>query len=436
MNASPLPPAPVQLTLALWLLAASGWLALASVALDAGSPLRAVLPVLFLFACPGAAVVRAAWPGAGGRSFGLLGAALLSVTLSAALTAVTTVVLYLAHGFTAGRLVILLAAFTTVLVLLPRWGRRALAGLRRSGDRSPRPRRHQAEFAGAALLTLTAACGGGSMAQQPGTTHAPASRMPNATADATTSTDPVDQPAAPGPWHSVLHDDFAAPALDRTTWTTCYDWNQDGCTNQGNHETEWYQPGQVQTGQGGLTLTATRRPTQGSDGTVYPWASGMVSTGRDSWNDTPRRTFTYGYFAAAIQVPADATGMFPAFWLIPAETRSAPPELDIAEFINTNQRVDMNLHWKTSDGSDGHVGQTTSAADFASTYHVFAMDWEPDSVTWYVDGVQRFQVTKPSMIPHVAMEVVFDLAVGFEVDPPASVDSAQLHVAWVGVWQH
>jgi beta-glucanase (GH16 family) len=108
----------------------------------------------------------------------------------------------------------------------------------------------------------------------------------------------------------------------------------------------------------------------------------------------------------------------------------------VAEFINTNQHVDMNLHWRTADGSDAHVGQSTAAADLASTYHVYAMDWEPDSVTWYVDGVQRFQVTKPSMVPQVAMELVLDLAVGFQEDPPASVDSAQLHVAWVGVWQH
>ncbi|AUG81119.1 hypothetical protein CFP65_6463 [Kitasatospora sp. MMS16-BH015] len=435
MNASALQPRPWRLTPALGLLAASGWSALAATALDPGSPLRALVTGLFLLGCPGAAVVRAAWPGAGGRSFGPLGAVVLSVTLSSALSAVTAVGLYLAGAFTPGRLIVLLAGLTTVLALLRRRGGPVLAVPRLPSG--ARQRRHLAEFAGAALLALTAACSGSPMAEQP--TVAPkgaVSRPPNATADATASTDPVDQPAVPGPWHPVLHDAFSGPTLDPSTWTTCFDWNDGGCTNQGNHEDEWYQPGQVQVGQGGLTLTATRQPTPGSDGIVHPWTSGMVSTGRDSWNGTPRRTFTYGYFAAAIKVPADAEGLFPAFWLIPAESRSAPPELDIAEFINTNQHVDMNLHWQTADGGDGHVGQTTSAADFSTTYHVFAMDWEPDSVTWYVDGVQRFQVTKPSMIPHVAMELVLDLAVGFQEAPPAGVDSAQLHVAWVSVWQH
>ncbi|GAA2148358.1 hypothetical protein GCM10009760_40260 [Kitasatospora kazusensis] len=329
---------------------------------------------------------------------------------------------------------------------------------RQHADAAPRRRppdgralgRSAARLAGAGLLLLAAACGGAAGRGTGSGTGTAAPRSPASGSAEDSPTSPgggqggsssggpngVAAPAAPGPWHQVFRDDFNGSTLNRADWATCFDWNDQGCTNAGNNEQEWYQPGQVSVAGGALTLTAERRTTAGSDGNSYPWASGMVTTGRDSWTGTPRHTYTYGYYAAALQVPLDAAGMFPAFWLIPADTRSTPPELDVAEFINTNQRVDMNLHWRTADGGDTHVGQTTGPADYASGFHVFAMDWEPNAVTWYVDGVQRFQVTKPAMIPNVPMELVINLAVGFQEQPPASVASAQLHVDWVGVWQH
>ncbi|MDR3032905.1 MAG: glycoside hydrolase family 16 protein [Kitasatospora sp.] len=231
-----------------------------------------------------------------------------------------------------------------------------------------------------------------------------------------------------------MYDDFTGHGLDSANWTTCYDWNQNGCTNAGNQESEWYRPGQVTVADGALTLTATRRATTGSDGKTYPWTSGMVSTGRDNWNAQPRHTFTYGYVAAAIQAPTDSTGMFPAFWLLPAATRGGLPEIDVAEFINSNRYVDLNLHGRTPQGQDTNAHQRYGPVDFAAGYHVFGVDWEPDGITWYVDGTPRLQVTDPAAIPDTPMELLINLAVGFGEAPTA--DTAQLHVAWVGVWQH
>ncbi|MFC5647246.1 glycoside hydrolase family 16 protein, partial [Kitasatospora cinereorecta] len=269
-----------------------------------------------------------------------------------------------------------------------------------------------------------------------GRTLSASGSRPAAAADLPPADRLPDLPALPGAWHPVFRDDFDGTALNRADWATCYDWNDGGCTNAGNHELEWYRPGQVHVGDGALTLTADRRATQGGDGHTYPWTSGMVTTGRDSWNGTPRHTFTYGYYAAAIKAPADPAGMFPAFWLIPADSRATPPELDIAEFIHSNQAVDLHMHWRSAAGEDVHDGTRYGPADFAGGYHVFAMDWEPDAVTWYVDGVERYRMDDPSLVPDVPMELVLDLAVGFQAAPPDSVDRTSLQVAWVGVWQH
>ncbi|MFD9130711.1 family 16 glycosylhydrolase, partial [Kitasatospora sp. NPDC059571] len=248
---------------------------------------------------------------------------------------------------------------------------------------------------------------------------------------------PTHDPSAPigaGPWHLVFQDDFNDSRLDTAKWTTCYDWNDHGCTNAGNHELEWYLPGQATVQDGSLALTATRRDTVGSDGRTYPWTSGMVSTGRDSWDAAPRFAFTRGYFAASIRIP-DESSLFPAFWLMP-QTRATPPELDVVEFISDNRYAQMTLHWTGADGTDQHEDRSYGPADFSSAYHVYAVDWEESSITWYIDGVQRYKVTDRDRIPTVPMEVLLDLAVGYPAPPPATLNSARMLVDWVRVWQH
>ncbi|MFF8511025.1 family 16 glycosylhydrolase [Streptomyces sp. NPDC015492] len=240
-------------------------------------------------------------------------------------------------------------------------------------------------------------------------------------------------PTPSGPWRLVMSDDFDGDELDDRTWTTCYDWNKGGCTNSGNDELQWYLPEQVSVGDGELTLTAERRATRGSDDQTYPWTSGMISTGRDDWYAEPRRTFTYGYFEAAIRIPAEA-GMFPAFWMMPA-SRFTPPELDIMEFLATTQEVSMYVHWREPDGDEERQSGTYGPVDFPARFHVFGLLWERDQLVWYVDDVERLRVTSPERIPHVPMEVLINLAVGVPKAPPDTVDSARMQVDWVRVWQ-
>ncbi|MFJ1751318.1 family 16 glycosylhydrolase [Kitasatospora sp. NPDC088134] len=406
------------------LLAASGWAAVLATALQPGNPVRAALAAAFLLVGPGTAAVRLARPLLRPTALPeLIGLAGLTVGAGLALATLTAEALLLTGTFTTVRALGLLAAFTTLGALAPRRPRRPST-------------RHLAPLVAVLALLLLAGCSGlgkGDPAADRDGHLAEAAAAAPAAADG-------GAPATGGPWHSVLREDFAGTGtgtgLDRGTWATCYDWNVDGCTNGGNGETEWYLPSRVAVQGGALHLTAQRGATTGSDGKQYPWTSGMVTTGRDSWNAEPRRTFTYGYFAAAVRFPSPAEGFFPAVWLIPAGTRTAPPELDIAEFPGTNSAVNMNLHWQTADGADAHTGTTWGPVQLADCYHLVAVDWEPDSVTWYVDGVQRFRITDPARVPHVPMELVLNLAVGYPSAPPADATTARFDVDWVQVWQH
>ncbi|GAA4872687.1 family 16 glycosylhydrolase [Kitasatospora terrestris] len=412
-------------------LALSGWAALACTALPGPDLLRLAVTAAFLVVCPGLALVRLVHPFTLRRGLPLdtLERAVLSVALSLALTALVAEAFYLARAFTVARATAALAVLTTLLVLVA-------AVLDRERMRRPGPRpaeppgekaapdgrlRRVAGLGSAGLLALTTACGG-------------SSAMPiGLSAPRSTASVDLSVPTAPGPWKKVFEDDFLGSRLDRADWATCYDWNDDGCTNAGNHELEWYLPSQVKVADGEAQLVAERRRTVGSDGKVYPWTSGMITTGRDSWDAPPRHTFTYGYFAAALRVPDEDT-MFPAFWLLP-EARKVPPELDVAEFISDARSVQMTVHWAEPDGSDTHQADRYGPVDFPAGFHVFAVDWEPTSLTWYVDGVERFRVTEPQKIPNVPMEILINLAVGYPVPPPADVDTATFKVDWVRVWQ-
>ncbi|MBC3839848.1 family 16 glycosylhydrolase [Streptacidiphilus sp. 4-A2] len=412
-------------------LAASGWVALAATQLPAANPLRVAVVTAFLLIGPGTAAVRLAAPKLDrrDRKAARLECVVLTLAVSLAIGTLVAEVFYLTRSLSTVRAVSALAALTTVLALAPYAGpgRRARRGAP-DAPGAPRPPEHLPGTSGRAgrtartgraalagcLLVSAAACGGQSAS-------APAGVDPAAT-----------EPAAAGPWHLVFQDGFQGSTLDSSRWTTCYDWNDAGCTNAGNHELEWYLPSQVTVGGGMLSLNALRSATTGSDGKTYPWTSGMVSTGRDSWYATPRHTFAHGYFAAAIRIPA-ADGMFPAFWLMP-DTRSTPPELDVAEFAGTTQHVQMTVHWAGPGGKDQHLAGSYGPADFPSGFHVFALDWESDSLTWYIDGVSRFRTT--GHVPDVPMELLLDLAVGYPVAPPDTVSSAAMKVDWVRVWQH
>ncbi|MFJ8621739.1 family 16 glycosylhydrolase [Kitasatospora sp. NPDC093550] len=433
-----------------WALALSGWVALAVYTLADANPVRVAVSTAFLLLCPGLAAVRSARPrlAASGAPMGRLEAWVLTVALSLAIDTVITMAFYLTGGFISGWALAATAGATTLLALPLCLPRRA-----RPPDDGPPPRDRTPEHpapkhpapkhrrrrrrwwgtggAGVAALLLVAACaGGGTGGGDPGTARpSPGSGGGSSGPDGGPAA-----PAAPGSWHLVFGDAFDGNRLNPADWTTCYDWNDNGCTNAGNHEQEWYRPQQVTVGGGGLTLTANRENTPGSDGRTYPWASGMVSTGRDSWNAQPRHTFTYGYFAAAVRIPPEA-GMFPAFWLLPA-SRTTPPELDVAEFISTTQYVQMTVHHTGPNGENIDQWERYGPQDFPAGYHVFALDWERDSLTWYVDGVERYRVTDPEKVPGVPMEVLINLAVGYPSSPPQNVDSARMAVDWVQVWQH
>lgn len=242
-----------------------------------------------------------------------------------------------------------------------------------------------------------------------------------------------------GTWMLLFADEFDGAALDSSRWVTCYWWDTGGCTNKGNQELEWYQPENVIVGDGMLTLRALDKPIAAPDGETYPYTSGMVTSGRVVADTaTPARfVFQYGYVEMRARVPR-GKGLWPAFWLLPAN-HSSKPEIDVMEILGSDpSTVHMTIHYLDENGGRDNSGESWTGPDFSEGWHTFAVDWRPDAVIWYVDGVERYRYTDAQHISHTPMYLLANLAVGG--DWPGSPDAgtpfpSDFVVDYIRVWR-
>ena len=184
-----------------------------------------------------------------------------------------------------------------------------------------------------------------------------------------------------GQWRLLFADDFEGQTLDETKWTTCWSY---GCatTNPG----VWYSADNVILSDGVIRLRADNLP-QFQHGREIPYTSGMLSTGGGLDGSPPRFTAQYGYIEARVLVPA-GRGLWPAFWMLTPAQR--PPEIDIMEVLSKDpERVHLHYHYLDGAGIVQDYGTAWDNGDFSADWHTFGVEWQPDAIIWYVDGVER-----------------------------------------------
>lgn len=195
-------------------------------------------------------------------------------------------------------------------------------------------------------------------------------------------------------WTLTFHDEFDGVKLDTRRWIDSY---PDGVRTHSNNEQQYYATDGYEVSKGKLRLIGQKRAMGG-----MPYTSGMVS----SYGKFAQQ---YGWFEIRAKFPK-GKGFWPAFWLLPA-TKDWPPEIDVLEILgHETDKVYMTNHWRKADGKHEGKGDSYTGPDFAAGYHTFAIDWEPDSITWYVDGKERYRTTEH--IPAEPMYLLANLAVG------------------------
>lgn len=250
------------------------------------------------------------------------------------------------------------------------------------------------------------------------------------------------QAAPPGQaneWTQVFADEFSRSSLDTASWTDCYWWDDDGCTNLSNNELQWYQSANISVAEGSLRLTARPQQIAGHEGQIFPYTSGLVTTGR-YYLERPqpdRFSFTYGYIEARARPPA-GQGLWSAIWLLPSDHESKP-EIDIMEVLGHRpDTLEMHFHCGYGDCAGRSYGHETSGADLSQDWHVYGLEWSPEAIVWFLDGVEQWRFTDQAAISNEPMYVLMNLAVGgdWPGDPDANTKfPATFEVDYIRVFQ-
>jgi beta-glucanase (GH16 family) len=179
-------------------------------------------------------------------------------------------------------------------------------------------------------------------------------------------------------WNLVWSDEFDGTSLNTSNWTY-----ETGGGGWGNNERQYYTNGQNATVSGGVLTIQARRVTSGYScwyGTCE-WTSTRIKT-------QGKHQFTYGRLEARLALPLGA-GVWPAFWMLGGNFATvgwpASGEIDIMEHINSDSTIFGTLHWD-SNGYATYGGNTQVSGPTA--YHVYAVEWTPSYIRWFIDGRQ------------------------------------------------
>jgi beta-glucanase (GH16 family) len=273
------------------------------------------------------------------------------------------------------------------------------------------PRRVSCALLGAVVL-LVAGCGGGTAtphepdlfealpAPSPPPTAIPTPSLDDARSSGSRSTSAGDE------WRLVFRDDFDGSRLDPRVWNR---YNSVGGFGNG-----WRRPEAITVEDGKLRITAR----------------GDVSGGMNH-----ERSQTYGRWEFRARTDK-GRGRGSAILLWPDSlNKEADGELDMMEVPREDRsQAHFVIHYSARNKLAGNkVG-----GDF-SQWHTFAMDWLPDRITWYVDGVKQFETFDKNVIPTSRMHLAIQLDMGpFEewilaadhTTPP----EVSLEVDWVRVY--
>jgi beta-glucanase (GH16 family) len=243
-------------------------------------------------------------------------------------------------------------------------------------------------------------------------------------------------------WQLAWQDEFNGKSLDTSKWNVLI-------RETSKHgELQYYVPDDVYTENGYLRIRSR----------VRKYGSKEYTSGR---LDTEGRFApVYGRFEIRARLPG-GQGLWPAHWLYPQERdwlmektmedavaagkeRLIPEErpwyteIDIMEFLGHEPGVLYGtMHYCDYDGNRRSTSGTwRSDVDYTKDFHVYALEWEPDSIRWFIDG-NRIHATANG-IPHKPHYIILNTAIGgsWPGNPDSTTVFPQYHdIDYVRVYQ-
>jgi beta-glucanase (GH16 family) len=243
-------------------------------------------------------------------------------------------------------------------------------------------------------------------------------------------------------WKLVWHDEFDGPRLDTAKWNILIR------ENSKHGELQYYVPDEVYVENGLLRIRSRVRKFGSKE-----YTSGRLDT-------KGKYAPVYGRFEIRARLP-EGKGLWPAHWLYPQyrdwrmeklmedavaagkeslipEERPWYSEIDIMEFLGHETNILYGtLHYCSFDGTRrSSSGKWTGTVDYTKDFHIYALEWEPDSIRWYIDGHLIHKTT--SGIPHKPHYLILNTAIGgsWPGRPDSTTTFPRFHdIDWVRVFQ-
>ena len=156
----------------------------------------------------------------------------------------------------------------------------------------------------------------------------------------------------------------------------------------------------------------------------------------------------FGRIEARALVPDGPAGLWPAFWMLGANIGEVgwpqSGEIDIMEYVSRNpNEVFGTIHGPGYSGGAAFGRTITLPQPVAQSYHTFGVEWSPDLIRWYVDGINYHTATPADVAPNEwvfnhPFYLILNLAVGGNFGGTISPDLTfpqQMQVDYVRVYQ-
>jgi beta-glucanase (GH16 family) len=206
-------------------------------------------------------------------------------------------------------------------------------------------------------------------------------------------------------WKPAYSFDFNEPTLDPNAWER-YD-------SIGGFGNGFRRPSAIGVENGMLRITAA--------GNITGGMSHEVDQLYGRWEFRARTEKGRGFGAAIL--------------LWPKTENKVDGELDMMEVPREDRgEAHFVIHFSAQNKQAG----TKITGDF-SQWHTYAMDWLPNRIAWYVDGVKQFETSDKNVIPKVPMHLAIQLDQGpYEEWIPApdatTPPQIRLWVDWVKIF--
>ncbi|MFC1922577.1 carbohydrate binding domain-containing protein [Chloroflexota bacterium] len=254
-------------------------------------------------------------------------------------------------------------------------------------------------------------------------------------------------PGPPG-WDLVWSDEFDGPVGTPPNPENWIHEIGDGTANAnpgwGNSELQYYTDSTENSatdGEGNLVIT-----TKEADGSLscYYGPCDYTSARLISWY---KAEFAYGRIEARIEVPQGA-GLWPAFWTLGTDIGEVgwpqSGEIDIMEFVGRQpNEIFGTIHGPGYSGGASFGGVYDFGAPVYDDFHTFTIEWQPDLIQWYVDGIPYHQADPGDVSPNEwvfnnPFFIIMNVAVGGNFGGPVGPDTTfpqTMKVDFVRVYQ-